>query len=145
MRDFMKKSLKAILGLMFLSLILAGTVKAAVVVSYDQDKKCQNFRVTSEEKPIKQTEVIVIGKEVYGFSTQNQEIDFEQKEVKVDVMALVVLGLNKKVTATKVSINENHPDFSIFINQLNRKIFLLEEICISKKSEVISFKPFESE
>lgn len=141
----MKKSLKAIFGLVLLSLILASTARAAVVVSFDQGKKCDNYRVTTEEKPKLQNEMIVIEKDVYGLSTQNQEIDFDQRKVNVDVMALVVLGFNKRLTGKKVSISESHPDFQSFTNQLNRKIYLFEEICITRKGDVVKFKAFEAE
>lgn len=141
----MKKSLKAIFGLMLLSLVLASTARAAVVVSFDQNKKCDNYRVTTEEKPKLNNEMIVIEKEVYGLSTQNQEIDFERRRVHVDIMALVVLGFNKRLTSEKIFISDSHDDFQIFINQLNRKVFLFEEICLSRKGEVIKFKSFEPE
>ena len=93
----MKKSLKAIFGLMLLSLILASTVRAAVVVSYHSQNKCNNYRVTSEARPITSNESMILNKEVYGLATQNQEIDFLNQKVHVDLMALVVMGFNKKV------------------------------------------------
>ncbi len=141
----MKKSLKAIFGLMILSLILASTAKASVVVSYNSEHKCNNYRITSENKPQHSNETIILNKEVYGFSTQNLEIDFLNNKVHVDLMALVVLGINKKISSSKVTISESHQDFQLFINQLNRKIFLLEEICLTKNNEVKTFKQFDYE
>ena len=141
----MKKSLKAIFGLMLLSLILASTVRAAVVVSYHSQNKCHNYRVTSEARPITSNESMILNKEVYGLATQNQEIDFLNQKVHVDLMALVVMGFNKKVTAEKISISSTHQDFNVFTNLLNRKLYLLEEVCLTKNNEVVSFKMFETE
>lgn len=141
----MKNSAFTFVFLSIMAFNSTNSLQAAVVMSKDVVDKCENFRVTTDLTPKKQNEVMILDKDVYGLSTQNQEIDFENRVLKVDLMALVVFGLNRNLKGDKIRITDGHPEFINFSNQLNRKIMLLEEVCLSKNNEVIKFKYFDTE
>lgn len=137
----MKKTILSI----FLGISLISSANAAVVSSYDMNKSCTLYRTTTETKPILSHESMVLNKNVYGLSLQNMDIDFLKKEVRFDLMGLVVMGINKRITNESISIDEKNPDFKVFTNQLNRKIQLLESVCLDGTNQVQSFSFFESE
>lgn len=137
----MKKSILFVLA----SLSLMSSINAAVVSSYDMNKGCTVYRSTTETKPALEHELMVLNKNVYGLSLQNMEINFSKKEVSFDLMALVVMGINRRVTNDVVTINEKHPEFKTFTNQLNRKIQLIESVCLDGANQVQSFSFFENE
>ncbi len=55
------------------------------------------------------------------------------------------MGINKRITNESIRIDEKNPDFKVFTNQLNRKIQLLESVCLDGTNQVQSFSFFESE
>lgn len=137
----MKKSIL----LLAISLSAMASTDAAIVSSFDMNKGCTQYRTTTETKPILAHESMVLNKNVYGLSLQNMEIDFNQKSVNFDLMALVVMGINKRITNDSITITEKNPEFKVFTNQLNRKIQLLETVCLDGANQVHSFSFFENE
>jgi len=117
---------------------------ASVAESIDSEKGCTLYRATSEATPISGSESIFSSKEVYGFSFQNLEIDFNSKSVSVEPIMHVVLGFNKNLLGKRVRLNPKNPQFNFMINQLNRRILLLETICVNSKSEVVYVKEFSN-
>jgi hypothetical protein len=91
-----------------------------------------------------ENQTVVISRDVYGMTFQNMEIDFDKKIVKVDAVANIILGLNKLLVPNKVVLSPNNDQFNFLINQLNRKIFVFEKMCISKQNEVIYANYFET-
>jgi hypothetical protein len=131
-----------------LLLLIATTTfyaKAALVKSLDKENQCQLFRVTTEEKPRLKTESLVIDKEIYGIGLSELEIDFENKIAAVLPTANVVMGLNRTFLNQKAIISSSNSNFNFFINQVNRKIILLETICITDQNELIYGSQFETE
>ena len=133
---------------LFLSLLLASSSFAAIVKSADQEKNCTLYQVIAADEngniPLDENQTVVISRDVYGMTFQNMEIDFDKKIVKVDAVANIILGLNRLLVPNKVILSPKNEEFSFLINQLNRKIFVFEKMCISKQNEVIYAKYFET-
>ena len=125
------------------SLLFCTSAFSSVVKSVDAEKKCNIYRVATEENPALANEVVINDTDVYGLSIQNIEVDFKHKDVTVDAMLNVILGLNRKLLNDRVTINSKNPDFTFLINQLNRKLFVFERMCITDSNELIYAKMFE--
>ncbi|MBC7714683.1 MAG: hypothetical protein H7177_15160 [Rhizobacter sp.] len=124
---------------------LSSTAFSSVVKSYDAEKKCNLFRVVSETSKAKQNnETVVYAKSVYGIAIENLEVDFDNREAKVNVIMNIVMGLNRPVVEGKATIDENNSQFKVLVNQLNRKLSLLENICISKDNKIVYGKVAET-
>lgn len=131
--------------LIILGLSLSTSVFSSVVTSFDAAKDCKLFRVTTEESPLIQDEVIIFDRDVYGLTIQNMKVDFKQKLVSVDPMMNVVLGFNRLLQKDRIIIKEKNPEFNFLINQLNRKIYVFEKMCINDNNELIYAKIFENQ
>ena len=134
----MKKSF-----LMTLALIISSTTFAGqVVTSFDKENNCDLYRVLSrddngnQEKP-KADEQLFSTRETYGFSFRDMEIDFDKREVSIQPIMNIVLGINRPLTETKVVIAEDNKNITYLINQLNRSVLLFEKVCISKDGHVV--------
>ncbi len=126
-------------------LTLSTSAFSSVVKSYDAKKGCTLYRVihSDTKEKIKSSEKTYLDKEVYGFTFENMEVDFDGREVKVDPMINVVLGLNQSLRTSKSAIAEDNPNFSFLVNQLNRKLILLEKVCISDDNKIVYARQFE--
>lgn len=119
---------------------------ASVVKGYDEEKTCVLYRIAQADSDgqikLKPNEVIVSAKEVYGFSFQAMEIDFDSREVLVQVTMNIVMGINRPLLGNKTILSSDHQDFNFLVNQLNRKVSLFEKICIND-DKIIYAKQFE--
>ncbi|MGZ3789469.1 MAG: hypothetical protein ACXVLQ_13150 [Bacteriovorax sp.] len=120
---------------------------SAVVQSHDKENSCTLYKVVSGDSngkvALRSGEVIINSKEAYGLSFQDMEVNFDGHEVMIQPMINIVLGFNRPLTAGKVSIPEEHPEFQFLINQLNRKVSFFEKICISSDNKVVYAKILE--
>jgi hypothetical protein len=98
----------------------------------------------SEEVP-QAKEVIVSTKKVYGFSFADLDINFEDRKANVQVIINVAMGFNKPLLEDKSSISADRADFTSMINRLNRKMNLLENICISSDNKIVYANSFAAE
>jgi len=130
--------------LITLSFLFSINSFASLVKSIDHENKCILYRTTSEQAPIKDDETVILEREAYGITLTNLEIDFSSKAALVQPEVSIVLGLNKKLTESKATIKSNNPNFTFLINQLNRRVLLLEKICINKKNEIVYGNQFET-
>jgi hypothetical protein len=128
-----------------LSMIISMTSFGAVVKGWDKEQLCDLYRVVNDETPRSQDEITVFNKAVYGLSITNMDIDFNNVLVKVDPIINVTLGFNRPLLNEKVFITSQNPDFTFLINQINRKIYLFEKMCIGKNNELIYAKYFPTE
>ena len=121
---------------------------SAVVKSYDADHACTLYRVTTENpgEKIKMNanESVVFAKGVYGLTFQDMEINFDNRDVKVQVTINVVMGLNKSLVTPKSTISSENTEFTTLVNQLNRKLNSLEKVCLSSDNRVVFAKQFEN-
>ncbi len=128
------------LSALILTLILSSSAMGSIVRGYDKKEQCDLYRLTSEKAPRLPNESIITDKDSYGLSTIDMEVDFDEREVRVQLMANVVLGFNKVLTGSKVRILESNPEFKMLVNQLNKKILLLEKACVDKNNVLIYAK-----
>jgi biopolymer transport protein ExbD len=126
-------------------LTISSTVFSAVVKSYDVENRCDLYRVINETSKEKQkNETIVTTKSVYGLGINDLDIDFEAHEAKVNVVMNIVMGFNLPLVEGKTSIDEKNSQIKMLTNQLNRKLSLLENICITKDNRIIYGKVMEA-
>lgn len=126
-------------------LTLTSSAFATVVKSQDAKKGCTLYRVIHKEsKPQAKNESVFLNKEVYGIGFENMEIDFDNREARVDVVMNVVLGFNRNIAETKSTISADNAQFGTLVNQLNRKVSLLERVCLNANNEIIYAKTVES-
>ncbi len=130
--------------LIVILLTISTSSYSAVVKSKDAERTCSLYRVTTETTPINQGEITIFSKDVYGLSFKNMEVDFENKKVFVDPMINVIMGINRTLETGRVFISASNPDFTFLINQLNRKLYILEQVCINENHELIYAKFFEA-
>lgn len=128
-----------------LCLIFAFNTQASLVQGFDKKNNCTLYRVVNSDSKIQQQndEVVIIEKDLYGITVQNLSIDFTKKEASLQVVANVIFGLNRPLFKDKSRIEESNPYFNFILNQLNRKLDILEEICISKDNRIIHAKKFD--
>lgn len=136
--------MKTKLSLLILTALISSSAFSAVVRSKDYSKNCVLYRVTTEKAPKQARETVIIEKEAYGLSTEDMEVDFDAREVKVNLTANIVFGFNR-VLATKARILEGNTDFKNLTNQLNRKVMLLERACVDSQNEIVYARPFPTE
>lgn len=138
--------MKKALFLIALTALVSTSINASVVKGYDRENSCDLYRVvqadTNGKIKKRSDEVIIFTKEVYGLSFQDMEINFDNREVKVQPVMNVILGFNRPLTAGKTIISQDNPDFEFLINQLNRKISVFEKLCIND-GKVVYAKFFE--
>lgn len=118
--------------IMVVASFLSSSLYASVVKGLDTQNSCDLYRVIKPDTILKKTtnEEVIFAKEVYGLSIQDLEINFDNREVSVQPKINVLLGLNRNLTEDKMIISSNHENFNFLINQINRKIYLFEKICI---------------
>lgn len=132
--------------LILLTIVLTSSLSHALVVKTDDfAQKCTLYRATSEQTPVAEDDVIVSDKDAYGLTFSDMDIDFKSKKVTIQPMINVVLGFNRNLTNDRAFISSKNPEFKFLINQLNRKLYVFEKICISDKNEIIYAKQFETQ
>lgn len=139
-----------LLNVAFLLLISTTPAHAFIAKSYDENEACDLFRVVrSDENGIpgkmEINETLYLKNEVFGLSFKDMEIDFEKRLVKVQPVAVVILGYNIPLTFEKVAIMETNNDFNFLINQINRKLFVFEKVCINRHNQISYARMFETQ
>lgn len=139
--------MKKIIFFMLLA-VLTQAGQAAVIKKRDSEQNCTLYKVISPDAngklKISNDEVIVTQKDAYGLSFIDMEINFDAREVLVQPTINVVMGLNRPLINAKASISADNADFNFLINQLNRKIMVFEQICISDNNIIQYAKMFET-
>lgn len=130
--------MKTILMIGLLSLSV--TAQSAVVKSYDTVHGCNLYRVveTDNENQLKinSDDVVIYPKAVYGLSLSELEIDFNNREAKAQIYMNVVLGLNRTLVSKKSVVEADNEQFNLIINQVNRKLYLMEKICLTSENKI---------
>ncbi len=140
--------MKQSIFLLALMTLLSAATQASVVKGRDAENSCDLYRVVSADPSGKivrnANEVIIYAKDVYGLSFQDMEINFDNREVLVQPTMNIVMGLNRPLTSTKAIIPADHQNFNFLINQLNRKLYVFEKICMDN-GKIVYAKMFETE
>lgn len=125
-----------ILGL----LCLSTQAFSNVISKLDAKNKCTLYTVLKGDeernRPLAAGEKLVINKQVYGMAFKNMTIDFDNRMITLDLMANVVFGINARVKE-QVILTERHPDFHELSNQVNQKLYLLNNVCINSNNEIV--------
>ena len=121
-------------------LTLSSAAFSSVVKGYDAKNSCNLYRVLYEEnktdKP-RSGEVVVSTRSLYGLILENMEIDFDAREAKVQIVQNIVLGFNRPLLNNKAAIDERNPNFTKMINQLNRKVTNLDQVCVTSDNKFV--------
>lgn len=122
-------------------LTLSQTAMSAIVKSYDAKNACSLYKkvdTTGGVAPtLKEGEVIINSKQIYGFNLTNLEVDFDQRVAKAEVTVNIVMGINQTLTKNKIVIDERSPQFTKHINLLNRKVNQLSSLCLDADNKLI--------
>lgn len=128
--------------------VFAQAGHAAVTKKRDSANNCTLYKVVTPDAQgkikLSEGEVIINQKDAYGLSIIDMEIDFNNREVKVQPQINVVLGMNRNLTNGKAVISAENSEFNFLINQLNRKVMLFEQMCITDSNEIEYAKMFET-
>jgi hypothetical protein len=131
-----------------ISTFLLSTGHAAVVKNRDSEESCTLYRVINSDSSgkinLNNDEVIVDAKDAYGLTFQDMEVNFDTREVLVQPMINIILGFNRPLTTSKAVIPSTHPDFNFLINQVNRKLFVFEKVCITDDNKIAYATLFEN-
>ncbi|MDO9181909.1 MAG: hypothetical protein Q7U04_05855 [Bacteriovorax sp.] len=126
--------MKITLLLGILTSMISFSAFAKIAQSFDAEKSCVLYRVAPADESgkviLQEGEVIIYDKDAYGISLTDMEIDFAKHEVLVQPTINVIFGFNRALIEGKASIAANNPEFNFLINQLNRKLYVFEKICI---------------
>lgn len=123
--------------------IISSSAFSAVYKSYDSKQSCNLLRVDNESKALENEEVVTL-KNIYGFSFENMEVNFDKREARVQVIMNVTLGFNQALFKKKSSIASDNSNFTNLINHLNRKINIFEEICVTESNQIIYANEFKT-
>lgn len=136
------------LSIVIIGILISTQAMSAVVRGFDFENNCNLFRVVPVDESGKivkgDDEIVINSQDTYGLSFIDMEVNFNQREVTVKPIMNIVFGINRQLVNGKVSIEEKNPDFNFLINQLNRKVFLFEKMCITDDNKVIYAKYFEN-
>lgn len=122
--------------------VVSTSAFSAIFKSYDSKESCDLYRVASSEEVPQTNEVIVSSKKAYGFSFSDLDINFEDRKANVQIIINVAMGFNTPLLKLKSSISADRADFTSMINRVNRKMNLLENICVSSENKIVYANPF---
>lgn len=137
------------LALAFIALTFHSFAFGAVATSTDVENNCTLYQAIAENDQgqvvLQPNQRLFSSKRVYGLSFLDLEVDFDRREVKVQTVMNIVLGLNRNLVSVKSVIRESNPDFRFLVNQINRKVNLFEKICVSADNEIVYAKYFPTD
>lgn len=135
----------ALIALVALTFSFEG--KSDVITQYDQAKNCTWYKVVNRvtnsdgdivlERDLLPGEESISKKSLYGFGLKDLEVNFDARNVSFNVEQKIILGLNRNLTSSKVTLESDHPKFDQIINELNYDILLLDGVCLSQNGEFI--------
>ena len=138
--------MKKTLLLSLLATLMTSSAGASIVKGYDAEKSCVLYRVAPADDngkvKLQSNEVIIYDKDAFGLSFQDMEINFEKREVLVQPTINILFGFNRPLINDKAIISAENPDFNFLINQLNRKLYVFEKVCIGD-GKIVYAKMFE--
>jgi hypothetical protein len=129
------------ISFLLLTLSISFSSFGAIVTSKDVTNNCTAYRIVTTESPAQSHESLQDQREFFGFSLGNMEIDFANKVVYVDVIKRILFGFNRNVVEGRVVIRPENPNFNALVNQLNRVVLTLSEVCITEQNELMWATP----
>lgn len=141
--------MKTYLSTLILLITLVSNAQAMITKQTDADNNCELYSVLNKvrndageyvlSRELVPGEVVIDKRTHYGLELKNLEIDFETREARFEVISQVTLGVNRNLLDqdVKVSISAENEQFSMMVNQINRKLFNMNSICIDRDNQVI--------
>lgn len=124
--------------------VLTGSISHAEVYQlFDYEKNCNRFLIPPNAEKTQQLRsqgATLINKNiVYGFSLENLKIDFNKKEIRLDVKQRIALARNKPLLQN-VKVSESLQKIEYYSNMLNHDFLLIQNICIREDGEITEAK-----
>ncbi len=135
--------------LAFFLFAISQSTSAAIFKSYKSKKSCTYYEVVNKvraesgeniyQRELQGSEEVLTDKTIYGLSLQNMTVDFNKMTASFDLIKNVTLGFNRPllVTGARVSVDSTNKSFNKIINQVNKKITLINSVCLSDNLEIV--------
>jgi hypothetical protein len=140
------------LVLAFFLFSLSQLTDAAIFKSDNSKLNCSNYQIINKvrtqngdneySRELENGEEVITDRTIYGLGLKNIKIDFDKRNASFDLIKHVSLGFNRPlfVTGARVSIDSSNKAFSKVINLTNKKITLIQSICITDQMEIINLR-----
>jgi hypothetical protein len=134
--------------ILFFVLLISSSSFADILKSKDVENDCSLYAVAPRDANgeiiFSPGQKIVSKSNLYGFSFENMEVDFQNDVVRVEMIQNIVFGFDKPFFDHKLSISPENEKFTFLINQLNRSIMLFEKVCVDSNDNIIYAEFFEN-
>lgn len=128
--------------------LTSGTkARSEVVKEADHSQNCTRYKRINHvrnsngdyvlERDIKPSEEVISKKDIYGFGLKDLSINFDNREVSLNIDQKIIMGLNRNLTKKEVKLSADHPRFKELINELNYDVLLFDEVCINSAGELV--------
>lgn len=141
--------MKTLLPLIALSFGLFSSAQAMITQQADTQNNCELYSVVNYERnaageyvlsrELREGERVVDERTHYGLELKNLTIDFDRRSASFEVLSQVAFGRNRSLVGEdqKVSVSADNEQFDMLVNQVNRKLFVMNSICIDRDQQVI--------
>lgn len=125
--------------LIFFIALTSVVTNAKVVKSFDAVNSCDLYRATKTEAPeeVREDEVILLNRAVYGISIIDMDIDFRNEEVCFVPMINIVVGFDRPLVENRIILPASNKDFKTLINQVNKKLISFNELCLNSENKIV--------
>lgn len=144
--------MKSLLPALALMIGLMSNAQAMITTQLDSLNQCTIFSVVNYvrnsagelvlSRELNEGEEVIDQRTHYGLELKNLEIDFENREARFEILSQVTFGRNRSILGDeqKASISVQNKQFDMIVNQVNRKLFVMNSICIDRDNQVIYAK-----
>lgn len=141
--------MKTYLSTLILLITMFSNAHAMITKQTDEKNNCELYSVLNKvrndagelvlSRDLVEGEEIIDNKTHYGLELKKLEIDFDKREARFEIFKQVTFGVNRNLIDTDVlaSISADNQQFSMIINQINRKLFIMNSICVDRDNQVI--------
>lgn len=136
----MKIAMALFMGLFFVST----SINARVIKSKDEGMNCTKFEVMNKNKQsdgsfdfdreLNPNESVVSKKQTYHFSVMDREVNFDKRQVKVDINQHIIIGVNRSLLNRTFIIDESTEDMNNVLNET------FKEFCVADTGHIIYVK-----
>jgi len=121
--------------------IFASYANAAIVKKFDESSECTRFSLRHAPNggkiKLEAGEKLHMKGTIYGFTLRDPKVDFEDRSVSVRA-EILKFGLNRDLKKNLI-LRSDKVDLDKALNQVNRKVSTIDEVCISSDGELVDF------
>ncbi|MBK25480.1 MAG: hypothetical protein CME70_15905 [Halobacteriovorax sp.] len=121
--------------------IFTSIANAAIIKKFDEAGECTRFSLrhapNGGKVKLEAGEKLHMKGTIYGFTFRDPKVDFEDRSISVRAEVLK-FGFNKDLKK-KVVLRSDKVDLDKALNQVNRKISTIDEVCINSEGELVDF------